>query len=141
MKWVAVAAVLAIGAGLGTYFGVRGSSVPEVSKVQQSAILEQAKKQGVITRYRVQGSGYEVAGGQIHLRSVGRGLCAGESVELCLPVFIEYRRPAERQAEAIYRIARSRLPSATVKLFEITPGIAESHIPDARIMLIPKAGA
>jgi hypothetical protein len=140
MKWAAVAVVLAIGACLGMYFGLRGSSVPEVSKGQQSAILEQAKKQGVITAYRVQGSGYEVAGGQIRLRS-GRGLCAGEAVELCLPVFIEYRRPAERQAEAIYRIARSHLPSVIVKLFEITPGIAESHIPDARIMLIPKAGA
>jgi hypothetical protein len=71
-----------------------------------------------------------------------RGFCAGESVQSCaLPVFIEYQHPAERQAEAIYRIARSRLPHATINLFEITPGITESHTPDARIMLIPKAGA
>ena len=142
MKLPACAAVvLAIGAGLGTYFALGVSSTPEVPKAHQSAILEQAKNQGVITGYRVRGSGYEVDGGKIHLGSV-RGFCDGESVEQCLlPLFIEYRRQAEQKAEAIYRIARSRLPSATIKLFEVTPGLPNSHTPDARIMLSPKAGA
>ena len=61
--------------------------------------------------------------------------------------------PPRKQAYAIQRIAQTRMPQAQVKLFEVTTlnggslapiarGYAAStHIPDARIMLIPKAGA
>jgi hypothetical protein len=54
-------------------------------------------------------------------------------------MFIEYRPAASRQALAILRIAQRRMPKAHIKAFEVTT--LDSHIPDARIMLIPKAGA
>jgi hypothetical protein len=80
MKLLAgVAVVLAIGAGLGTYFGLRGPSAPEVPKAQQSAILEQAKADGVIRGYRVRhfdsfGWVYRVTDADIRL-STSLGLC------------------------------------------------------------------
>lgn len=164
MKLLAGGAVLlAIGAGLGTYFGLRGPSAPEVPKAQQSAILEQAKVDGVIRGYRVRhfdsyGWDYRVAGADIRF-STSLGLCGvAHHGPACLgptaPILVlEYRRSAAEAAYAIQRIAQTRMPQAQVKLFEVTTlnggslapiarGYAAStHIPDARIMLIPKAGA
>jgi hypothetical protein len=145
MKLLAgVAVLLAIGAGLGTYFGLR-SSTPEVPKAQQSPILERAKTDGLISSYRVLAPhmAYEVAGGQIDLRRMQ--LCNPNSAGPCFTsrplIAVEYRRPVQAQALALWRLAQKVVPNAEIKLFEVTPGIAESHIPDSRIMLIPKAGS
>src|SRR5262249_13366569 len=121
MKLAAVAAVaLAFGAGLGTYFALRGTSVPAVPRAQQNLILQQAKAEGGIKGYRSLPAGYEVSGGQISLRRIslcdpqsagGMGACHGPR-----PLFyIEYRAPAAQQAEAIWRIAQKQMPNADVR--------------------------
>jgi hypothetical protein len=123
MKLLAgAAALIALGAGLGTYFALGGSSAPEVPKAQQSAILERAKTEGVIDAYRVRGSNNYVVGDQVHLYSA-TAYCARESVTTpCphAPIFIEYRSPAVDQAQAIFRIASERAPNALIKLFDVT---------------------
>ena len=153
MRWAAPATfVLVVGAGLGTYFGLRGSSVPEVPKAQQSPILERAKADGVIKGYHVRrfdelGFDYRVVGAGIRLSSM-LGLCGGERPQ-CFSqgplLFLEYRRPAAGKALAIQRIAQAQLPKAHIKIYEVTnldaAGPAALHMPDTRIMLIPKAGA
>jgi hypothetical protein len=157
MKLLAgAAALIALGAGLGMYFGLRGSSVPEVPKAQQSAILERAKEKGVIRGYRARrfdeyGFDYRIVGADIRFSSLpGRFYCSGDaSSPQCLPprrlFFLEYRHPAAAEAYEIQRIAQEQLPKADIKVFEVTTlegaGGAALHIPDARIMLIPKAGA
>jgi hypothetical protein len=160
MKLLAgVALLLAIGAGLGTYFAFRGSSVPEVPKAEQNAILERAKAEVVIDAYRVKrfdqaGWDYRVVGADIRL-STQRVLayCGGDySRPNCLPnrlLFLEYRRPATKRAFALLRVAHATMPDTKIKFFEVTSldgssgdaGFAHSHTPDARIMLIPIAGA
>lgn len=136
MRWAALAAVvLAVGAGLGTYFGFRGSSAPGVPKAQQSAILEQAKADGVIAGYRVSrfnqfGWDYRVVGSDIRLATPpGRWYCGGgENIgPQCLsagrrgrPLYLEYRPPAAAAALAILRIAETRMPKADIKFFEVT---------------------
>jgi hypothetical protein len=129
--------VLAVGAGLGTYFALRGPSAPEVPKAQQSAVLEQAMAEGVIDGYRVRRFErdrpweYEAAGANIHFRGDGRAYCGGENsrpaclavAQRFLPMLIEYQRRAATQAQAILRIAQAQFPNATIKFFEITtPG-------------------
>jgi hypothetical protein len=135
MKLAAGAAVLlAIGAGLGTYFFLRGSSVPEGPKAQQSAILEQAKADGVIAGYRVRrfnqfGWDYRVVGAGIRFGTLeGRWYCGGENSRAqCLrvgrrgrPLMLEYRPAAAAAALAILRIAETRMPKAHIKFFEVT---------------------
>jgi hypothetical protein len=147
MRWAALAAVLlAVGASLGTHFVFGGSSAPEVPKAQKSAMLEQAKTDGVISGYRALPVGYAVNSGQIRLRRIslcdpqsagGMGACNGPRPL----IYIEYRAPAAQQAEAIWRIGQKQWPAADIRLFEVTPGLPNTHTPDARIMLIPKAGA
>ena len=95
----------------------------------------------MIAGYHTIRSGYEVTGGEIRLRRVP--LCDPESAGPCYTVrplmYVEYRPQARKEAQTIWRIARARMPNANVKLFETTT--LDSHLPDARIMLIPKAGA
>jgi hypothetical protein len=145
-RFAALAALVAVAVAVGIYFGTRGeSSLPRVPKTQQNSALERAKANGVINGYRVvaAGSAYEVSGGQIRFRRVQ--LCNPQSAGPCFTTrplwYIEYRRPVSAQAQAILRIAESQMPRANIKLFEVTPGLPNSHTPDARIMLIPKAGA
>jgi hypothetical protein len=145
-RFAALAALVAVVVGVGVYFGARGESSPrDVPKAQQNSALERAKASGVIPGYRVvaAGSAYEVSGSQIRFRRVQ--VCNPESAGRCFTTrplwYIEYRRPVGAQAQAIWRIAESQMPRATIKLFEVTPGLPNSHTPDARIMLIPKAGA
>lgn len=128
------AVVLAIGAGLGTYFDFRGSSAPQVPKAQQSAILEQAKAEGVIAGYRVRrfddyGWEYRVVGADIRFATPpGRWYCAGENSRAqCLSagkrgreLYLEYRPPAAAAALAILRIAETRMPKKHIKFFEVT---------------------
>jgi hypothetical protein len=122
MLLAGVAVVLAIGAGLGAYFALRGSSVSELPKAQQSAILERAKAEGVIDGYRVRGSGYEVVGGRVSLRSVH--FCHPDSAGPCYQrwplIQIEYRHTAKEEALAISRIAQARMPNAKIQSFEVT---------------------
>lgn len=145
-RFVALAALAAVAVAVGIYFGTRGkSSVAPVPKAQQNPALEQARAKGVISGYRVvaAGSAYEVSGSRIRFRRVQ--VCDPESAGPCFTTrplwYIEYRRPGSAQAQAILRIAESQMPRANIKLFEVTPGLPNSHTPDARIMLIPKAGA
>jgi hypothetical protein len=59
------------------------------------------------------------------------------------PPLIEYPRAAAVQARAILRIAHAQMPDARIKFFEVVTARSDfvhSHTPDARIMLIPKAG-
>ena len=160
MKLLAGAAVvLAVGAGLGTFFAFRGSSVPEVPKAQQNTILERASAEGVINGYRVRrfdqsGWDYRVVDADIRF-STQRMLayCVGDSSRPnCLRdnrlLFLEYRPPAAKQALALLRIAQTTMPDTKIKFFEVTSldgstadsGFARSHTPEARIMFIPKAG-
>jgi len=54
MKLLAgAAALLALGAGLGTYFALRGPSVHPVPNAQQNPILERAQSEGIIDGYKV----------------------------------------------------------------------------------------
>lgn len=129
------AIVLAIGAGLGTYFLLRGPSVPEVPKSQRSTVLELAKADGVIAGYRVRRFNqfawdYRVVGAGIRFGTLnqGRWYCGGENVGAqCLsvgrrdqPLLLEYRRGAAAAALAILRIAEMRMPKAHIKFFEVT---------------------
>jgi hypothetical protein len=132
MRWLAGAAVLlAIGAGLGTYFALRGTSSPPVSEAQQSVILEQAKSEGVIQAYRVRrfnrfGWDYRVIGAGIRFHTPDLAYyCGGENAGPCFsPVhpllYLEYRPPAAAQAYAIQRIAQTHIPKAHIKVFEVT---------------------
>jgi hypothetical protein len=152
MRLLAVAAaILAIAAALGTFVALRGPGVPTVPKAQQSPILERAKSEGVIDGYRVRGGSdrrvYEVGDGAVELHSFA-GLCGGEHpgpacISLAPLVIIEYRREAESRAQAILRIAQTWMPKAKIKFFEVTrpDPFVLSHTPDARIMLIPRAGS
>ena len=137
------AALLAIGAGLGTYFALGGASHERPAVGHRNPVLEEALSRGLIRGYHVIPSGYEVAGRTIQLRQ-WPSPCGGNSARpMCLRrgplMFLEYKRPAEARAEAILRIAQAKMPNATIKFFEITT--LDSHTPDARIMFIPKAGA
>jgi hypothetical protein len=128
------AVVLAVGAGLGIYFGLRGTSALEVPKAQQSAVLEQARTDGVIAGYRVHrfdqfGWDYRVVGADIRFATdTGRWYCAGEKIGAqCLsagkrgrPLYLEYRPPAAASAMAILRIVETRMPKAHIKFFEVT---------------------
>jgi len=108
----------------------------------------------VIRGYRVRrfdeyGFDYRVVGADIRFSSLfGRVYCGGAGPQ-CFPsapfLFLEYRHPAAAEAFEIQRIAQMQLPKAHIKVFEVTTlegaSAAAMHIPDARIMLIPKAGA
>ncbi len=153
MKLAAGAAVvLALSAGLGTYFALEGQSTPAVPRAQQSRTLEEAKADGVISGYRMRAwngarRDYEVGDGAIHVVYYGNGCGGGFNAgPMCLSkaplLSIEYQRSAAVQARALLRIAQTRLPNGRINFFEVTrPSASASHIPDARIMLIPKAGA
>ena len=53
MKLPACAAVvLAVGAGLGTYFALGGPPEPQVPKMHKNALLEAATSKGIIGGYR-----------------------------------------------------------------------------------------
>lgn len=144
-RFAALAALAAVAVAVGIYFGTQNESSPPVPKAQQSPILERAKLDGLISSYRVLAphSAYEVTGGQIRLRRVQ--VCDPNSAGPCFMarplIYVEYRPQARRKAEAIWRLAQTVVADADVKLFEVTPGLPNSHTPDARIMLIPKAGA
>lgn len=145
-RFAALAALIAVAVAVGIYFGTRGeSSLPDLPKAQQNPALERAKANGVIKGYHVvtAGSAYEVSGSQIRFRRVQ--VCDPESAGPCFTTrplwYVEYRRPVSAQALAILHIAETQMPRANIKLFEVTPGLPNSHTPDARIMLIPKAGA
>jgi hypothetical protein len=125
------AALLAIGAGLGTYFALGdGKSVPPVPKALRSSILEHAKADRVIDGYRVHNLGmgrmeYQALGREIRLRT-WVSYC-GDSAGPCAIgpplVVIEYQHPAAEQARAIERIAQAQMPAAKVDSFEVTiPG-------------------
>jgi hypothetical protein len=144
MKLLAGAAVLlAIGVGLGTYFALRGSAEERPPAAQRNVVLDAAVARGVIDGYHVIPSGYEASGGEIQLRMRPSPCGANHPRPNCLYsapfMFLEYKRPAEERAQAILRIAQAKMPNATIKFYEITT--LDSHTPDARIMLIPKAGA
>ena len=148
MKLLAGALVLlAIGAGLGTYFALRGTSAAEVPKAQRSAILDEAVRRGLIHRYRVikfapDGNGggtweYAADGGAIGLSHLRRTRMT--YFESLMVTAERSRAPAGRQIAAI---AQQRFARAKVSFYETTTlGRAAMHIPDARIMLIPKAGS
>jgi hypothetical protein len=132
MKLLAGAALLlAIGAGLGTYFALRGTSYLPVSEAQQSLILEQAKNEGVIQAYRVRrfnrfGWDYRVIGAGIRFHTPDLAYyCGGEDAGPCFSpahpmLYLEYRPPAAAQAYAIQRIALTHMPKARIKVFEVT---------------------
>ena len=144
MKLVAGAAILlAIGAGLGTYFALRGNDQPKAPSTH-SAILDAALELGLIRQYRAvafdsDGSGggsweFSADGGVIDLSHLRRTRVGNFET---LIITAEARRaPAGR---TISEIAQRRFPHAKVRFFETNT--VDSHTPDARIMLIPKAGA
>lgn len=159
MKLLAGAGVLlALGAGLGTYFGLGGSSSPETPKTHKSRILERATREGVVDGYRVRhlphygNLAYDAMGGQIELHSFGSGCGGGFAAgPACLArpgplLTIEYSRAAAAKARAILRIAHEIFPKAQVKFFEVTldtrtapvrphietPGPPESFLAEAR---------
>ena len=144
MKLVAGAAILlAIGAGLGTYFALRGNDQPKAPSTH-SAILDAALERGLIRQYRAvafdsDGSGggsweFSADGGVIDLSHLRRTRVGNFET---LIITAEARRaPAGR---TISEIAQRRFPHAKVRFFETNT--VDSHTPDARIMLIPKAGA
>ena len=150
-RFAALAALAAVAVAVGIYFGTReDSTVPRVPKPQQSAILEEAKADGLISTYTPHARRwwyspriYDVGGGEMRLTSYSRACGGPRSGGQCLaqaPLFVlEYRRTAATEAQAILRIVRAYRPNARVKSYEITT--LNSHTPDARIMLIPKAGA
>jgi hypothetical protein len=154
-RFASLAALVAVAVAVGLYFGTRGQTLPRVPKAQQNQILERARAEGVIRGYRVRrfdqlGFDYRIVGADIRFSSM-LGLCGGGAAgrPQCLSqgpiLFVEYRRPAASQAFAIQRIAQKQLPRADIKIFEVTNLFAASpaalHIPDTRIMLIPKAGS
>jgi hypothetical protein len=131
-RLAALGGLVAVGAGLGTYFALSGPWVPTVPNAQQSPILEQAKADGVIGGYRVrrfdEGAwDYEVAGGEIQFFSLGSPCGGSYTGPACIRtaplLFVEYQRTAAEQARAILRIAEAEMPRAKIKFFEITtPG-------------------
>jgi hypothetical protein len=126
------AVVVAIGAGLGTYFALRGSDYPPVPTSQQSPILEQAKAEGVIAGYRIHAFNrwygprvYETGDGAVMFNSYS-GRCGGHG-PACLSrpplIVLEYRHGSADVAQAIQHIAHELMPGAKIKTFEFTtPG-------------------
>ncbi len=144
MKLLAGAAVLlAIGAGLGTYFALAGASHEHSPVGKRDPILEAALNRGIISGYRTiprlfRRVSYHVAGSDITVEFAN---ACGDQAGMCFEpavLRIEYGRESRTQAQRLLRLAQTRW-SGKVKSFE-TKGL-NSHTPDARIMLIPKAGA
>jgi hypothetical protein len=109
------AVLLAIGAGLGTYFALRGPSTPPVPKAQQNPILERAQSKGIIDGYKVMRFDprvgtfrYAVTGSPIELKVQTCGDSAGPCIGSTL--FIDYRHTVAQQAGAILKIAQTHNP-------------------------------
>jgi len=125
------AVLVALGAGLGTYFALRGPAVPDVPKAQQSPILEQAKAKGVINGYRLRSAQrwygprvYEVEGGDLMFHSYNHR-CGGPAPgPACLSrpplIVLEYRQGSADLAQAIQQVAHELMPGAKIKSYEYT---------------------
>jgi hypothetical protein len=105
------ALLLTLGAGLGTYFALRGPAHERPPVGHRNAVLEVALSRGVIPGYQTIPSGYEVTGRDIQFRtSPISWWCGGNASRPdCLYskrfMFLEYKRPAEEVAQALLRIA------------------------------------
>ena len=143
MKLAAGAAILlAIGAGLGTYFAFGGPAEPQVPKTHTNALLDAATSQGIIGGYRAIRHrwgvySYESIDSDIAVEYPNA--CGDRSCPQSTPIlWVEYGRDARSQAQRLLRIARAHW-AGKIQTFEIQH--LDSHNPDARIMLIPEAGA
>ena len=118
------AALLALGAGLGTYFALQGTSYPRVAKAQQNPILEEALRREIIRGYRaVPGPfgalNYRVSAADISIEFPG---ACGDRAGPCIGVpilWLEYEERSRSQAQQLLKLARARW-RGKVKSFEIT---------------------
>ena len=143
MKLPACAAVvLAVGAGLGTYFALGVPPEPQVPKMHKNALLEAATSKGIIGGYRAirhQWGVYSYESIDSDITLEYPNACGDRSCPQSTPIlWVEYGADAQSQARRLLRIARARW-SGKIQTFDIEH--LDSHTPDARIMLIPKAGA
>jgi len=116
------AALLALGAGLGTYFALRGPSIPPMPKGQRNSILEGATRRGIIPGYRVltssvERSRYEVADSDITVEVLSP--CANSSCHVEPTFWIEYGHDASTKAQGLIEFARARW-EWNFKSFEVT---------------------
>ena len=114
-----IALLAAVGAGLGTYFGLRGVSHPRPPTNLRWSVLDAVMSRGLIRGYRAAPGGYRIAGAGI---SVGfPNACGNNSCPaLITPILqIEYEHNSESQGEGLANFARSRW-NGTVKTFEVT---------------------
>jgi len=115
-----------------------------VRTADRDPILEKAMRQGIISGYRFAPAPggsvrYVVFGSDVEVTLAG---CVGQrSCPMGSPTIYEVSHgPASAgAAHALVQVARTWRPGLTLKVFETTT--LNSHAPDARIMLIPEAGA
>jgi hypothetical protein len=123
-RLAALGGLVAVGAGLGTYFALQGTSYLRVAKAQQNPILEEALRREIIRGYRaVPGPfgvlNYRVSAADIRIEFPG---ACGDRAGPCMGVpilWLEYGERSRSQAQQLLKLARARW-RGKVESFEIT---------------------
>jgi hypothetical protein len=119
MKLLAGAVVVAVGAGLGTFFGLGVVPHPRPPVDKRWPVLDAAISRGLIRGYRADSRGYGIAGSTITVHVVNS--CGDHSCPAPIRpvVAIEYEHSSASQAERLAGFVRPRW-YGDVKTFEVT---------------------